>query len=296
MLNNRYIIAFIYTLAIGFAFPIIRYVSLHFHILNNNAIRLLSAGIVFLAIVIWKYKQQTILIIKSPKLILNLLAIAIIMVWNIYLSTEGIKYTTALTGSIFGIIMMPVAVIMAALFFQDERKALHSTYFYIGSTIALTGSFAFVFYGQVQSESQDLAKGILFLIGWIIVQPLQNLIVKKVAMQLHPIVISASTALLSGIIYLGLATENGVITQLYETSIFMLCVLIFAGIYCLMAGMFLAFYIVQQQGLVFFNVLQLLVPISTAIISFILLGETITFQQLIAMLLVMFGCFIALKK
>ncbi|URL06017.1 DMT family transporter [Avibacterium sp. 21-595] len=296
MLNNRYFIAFIYVLAIGLAFPIIRYVSLSFHILNNNAVRLLSAGVIFVAIVLWKYRQQLVLIAQQPKLVGYLILIAVIMVLNIYLSTEGIKYTTALTGSIFGIIMMPVATIMAAIFYQDERNHLASRTFYIGSIIALIGSFAFVLLGQHQGESSNLTTGIILLTGWIIVQPLQNLVVKKAALVLHPIVISASTAILSGIIYLCLAIDDGVIIQLAETSATMLIILILAGIYCLMAGMFLAFYIVQQQGLVFFNILQLLVPISTAIISFILLGETVNMTQVIAMLLVMSGCFIALRK
>lgn len=296
MLNNRYIIALIYVLAIGLAFPIIRYVSLHFHILNNNAIRLLSAGIVFIAIVLWKYKQQVILIAQQPRLLSYLILIAIIMVLNIYLSTEGIKYTTALTGSIFGIIMMPVAVIMAAIFYQDERAHITSYYFYIGTVIALLGSFSFVLLGNNIGESQDLVKGILLLTGWIIVQPIQNLVVKKVSIQVHPIVISASTAILSGLVYLVLATQSGIIEELSQISIYMLLILVLAGIYCLMAGMFLAFYIVQKQGLIFFNVIQLLVPISTALMGYILLDEAFNIIQTISMIGVIIGCLIALNK
>ncbi|ABR74264.1 EamA/RhaT family transporter [Actinobacillus succinogenes] len=295
-MNNRFVIAIVYMVLSGLAFPIIRYVSLHFHVLNNNAVRLLSAGIVFIFIALWKFRQQVEYVLRNPKVMFNLLIIAVIMFFNIYLSTEGLKYTTALTGSIFGIIMMPVAMIMAAFFYRDEREHLKSSRFYLGALIALISSFAFVLGNDNQGESIDLVKGTLLLTGWIVVQPIQNLIVKKVAKNIHSIVISASTATLSGLIYLATASRTGVIYQLSEVGSSMLIILIVAGIYCLMTGMFLAFYIVQKQGLVFFNILQLLVPVSTAIIGFIMLGETVSFYQVIAMISVMLGCFIALRK
>lgn len=295
-MNNRFIIAIVYMILSGLAFPIIRYVSLYFHVLNNNAVRLLSAGIVFILIALWKFRQQVKYVLKNPETMFNLLIIAVVMFFNIYLSTEGLKYTTALTGSIFGIIMMPVAMIMAAVFYKDEREHLKSSRFYQGSFIALIGSFAFVLGNDSRGESTDLVKGTLLLTGWIIVQPIQNLIVKKVAKNIHSIVISASTATLSGLIYFAVAGRTGVIYQLSEVGSLMLVILILAGIYCLMTGMFLAFYIVQKQGLVFFNILQLLVPVSTAVIGFIMLGETVSFSQVIAMIFVMAGCFIALKK
>ncbi|MDD0824948.1 DMT family transporter [Mannheimia sp. AT1] len=295
-MNNRLIIAIVYMILVGFAFPIIRYMSLHFDVLNNNAVRLSSAAVVFILLAIWKFKAQVIRLFHEPKTLCYLFLIAIIMFFNIYLSTEGLKYTTALMGSIFGIIMMPVAIIISAIFFKDERAQLKSWYFYIGAIIAIIASFAFVLNNSEQGESIDLTKGVLFLTGWIIVQPIQNLIAKKITRQYHSIVVSASTATLGGLLYFSAATQTGVITQLADVSGFMFIALMLAGVYCLTAGMFFAFYIVEKQGLVFYNIIQLLVPVSTAIIGFLMLGEAINIEQTVAMLFVMLGCFIALKK
>ena len=82
------------------------------------------------------------------------------------------------------------------------------------------------------------------------------MVVKNIAKKLHAIVISASTATLSGIIYLTIAIQSGKIVQLSEVSQGLLIGLALAGVYGMLTGMLMAFYIVQKQGvvsLIFYN-------------------------------------------
>lgn len=295
-MNNDYFIRIFYIILMGFGFPIMRFMSIHFETINNNAVRFLAGGFLFILICIFKFRDEFKKIKEEPILILKLLLLGCFMTGNMYFFMNGLKNTSALAGSIFGILAMPLAIIMAAIFFKDERDKVKQKNFYIGSILAVIGSLLFVIYGNKAGGSSDFLKGALFLGTAIFIQSVQNLVVKNVAKKLHAIVISASTATLSGIIYLTIAIQSGKIVQLSEVSQGLLIGLALAGVYGMLTGMLMAFYIVQKQGVVVFNILQLVIPLSTAIVGYFTLGEKINFIQGIGAIIVVLGCIFALKK
>ncbi|THA07119.1 DMT family transporter [Rodentibacter pneumotropicus] len=295
-MSRGFFIRLYYVLLMGIGFPIMRYMSIHFETLNNNAIRFISGGLLFIFICVLKYRNELVKLIKAPSIILYLLLLSVFMTGNMYFFINGLKYTSALAGSVFVIISMPLAVIMAAIFFQDEREKVKHKSFYIGSILAIIGSLIFVVEGNNSSFGNDFITGSLFLGSAIFIQSIQNLFVKKISEKLNTIVISASTATLSGIFYLILATNSGVIFQLKDVSAGLLLGLIFAGMYGMLTGMLFAFYIVQKQGVVIFNIIQLTVPLSTALISYITLGETISIYQGFGAAIIIVGCIISLGK
>ncbi|OOF58546.1 DMT family transporter [Rodentibacter genomosp. 2] len=295
-MSNDFLIRFSYVLLMGFGFPIMRYMSIHFETLNNNAVRFISGGLLFVFICVLKYRNELVKLLREPSIILYLLLLAAFMTGNMYFFINGLKYTSALAGSVFGIMSMPLAVIMAAIFFQDEREKVKQKNFYIGSILSLIGSLIFVIYGNKSGDSYDFITGSLFLGIAIFIQSIQNLFVKKISKKLNTIVISASTAMLAGIFYLILASNTGVIYQLQDVSSGLLIGLIFAGIYGMLTGMLFAFYIVQKQGVVVFNIIQLTVPLSTTLIAYFTLGETISIYQGFGAVIVIVGCIISLRK
>ena len=190
-MRKDYFTRFFYIILMGFGFPIMRFMSIHFETINNNAVRFLSGGFLFILICIFKFREELKKILLEPKIILKLLLLGIFMSGNMYFFINGLKYTSALAGSIFGILAMPLAII-------------------------------------------EVGEGML----------------------------------------IGLSL---------------------AGIYGMLTGMLMAFYIVQKQGVVIFNIIQLLIPVSTAIVGYFTLGEIINFYQGIGAIIVIFGCIIALK-
>ncbi|OOF38667.1 transporter [Rodentibacter mrazii] len=295
-MSNDFLIRFSYVLLMGFGFPIMRYMSIHFETLNNNAVRFISGGLLFVFICVLKYRNELVKLLREPAIIFYLLLLAVFMTANMYFFINGLKYTSALAGSVFGIISMPLAVIMAAIFFRDEREKVKQKNFYIGSALAIIGSLVFVIYGNKSNTGNDFITGSLFLGTAIFIQSIQNLVVKKISKKLNAVVISAFTATLSGIFYLILAKNSGVIYQLQDVSFGLLIGLIFAGMYGMLTGMLLAFYIVQKQGIVVFNIIQLTVPLSTALISYVTLGETISVYQGFGAAIVIVGCVFSLRK
>ena len=286
----------LYILLMGFGLPIMRYMSLHFDTINNNAVRFLSGGFAFILVCLFKFRGEFVKIRKNPVLILQLLMLSLFMTGNMYFYMNGLQHTSALTGSIFSILAMPLAVVMAAVFYRDERSRLKEAGFYIGSVLAVVGSLAFVISGNSGGENSDFLKGGLFLGIAIAIQSVQNLLVKHVGKSLHSIVISAATATLSGIFYLSIGVRSGKILELSQVSTGLLMGLSLAGVYGMLTGMLMAFYIVQKQGVVVFNILQLIVPLSTAVVGYVTLGEKINLMQGISAVIVILGCVLALKE
>ncbi|RDY29180.1 DMT family transporter [Romboutsia weinsteinii] len=295
-MKNNQKLGLSYIVLMGFGFPIMRYMSMNFDTINNNAVRFLSGGILILIICLFKFRDELKKIVEEPKLIFKLLILAGFMTGNMYCFITGLKYTSALTGSIFSILAMPLAISMAAIFFKDERDRVKQKRFYIGSLIAITGSLIFVINAGGNGESSDFLKGSLFLAAAIFIQSIQNLVVKNVSKKLHSVVISASTATLSGIVFLVIAISTGKILELKAVSTGMLTGLSLAGMYGMLTGMLMAFYILQKQGVVVFNIIQLIIPVSTAIVGYFALNEKINLIQGIGAIVVIIGCIVALKK
>ncbi|HHE8758341.1 TPA: EamA family transporter, partial [Haemophilus influenzae] len=203
---------------------------------------------------------------------------------------------SALAGSIFGILAMPLAIIIAGIFFKDERDRIRQKEFYIGGLLAIIGSLIFVINSSNNDGNTDFFLGAIFLFTAIFIQSIQNLIVKKVAKKINAVVISASTATISGVLFLCLAFNTKQIYLLQYVGIGMLIGLVCAGFYGMLTGMLMAFYIVQKQGITVFNILQLLIPLSTAIIGYLTLDERINIYQGISGIIVIIGCVLALKR
>ena len=90
-MNNKNMIRILYIVLMGFGLPIMRFMSLHFDTINNNAVRFLSGGFVFILISIFKFNGEFEKIKEEPILIFKLLLLGFLMTGNMFFLYERVK-------------------------------------------------------------------------------------------------------------------------------------------------------------------------------------------------------------
>lgn len=284
----------LYVFGIGLNIVLLRFLSQYFDPLNNNGVRFFVGGVALLLVILWKFRPSLIQLMKSPKLIAIAVFVGLMMSANMYFWLKGVKITSAVTASIFGVLAMPFGVIIAAIFFRDERKRIKNRSFWFGSLLTILGSLGFVWYGKTIAVGEGFILGSIFLFLSITIRNIQNLVVKY-AKELNVFTLSCLTSLTTSLSSLFLSQQAGKFDELFTTPDWLLLTLMAVGIYAILAGMVLTFHIIQTQGLVTYQVLELLMPISTAMIAYIVLAEKISLAQIGFAVIVILGASIALK-
>lgn len=284
----------LYVLGIGLNIVLLRFLSLHFDPLNNNGVRFLIGGLALLLLILWKFRSSLTQLARSPKLIAIALFVGLMMSANMYFWLKGVKISSAVTASIFGVLAMPFGVIIAALFFKDERERIKNKSFWFGSVLTILGSLGFVWYGKTIAVGEGFILGSFFLFLSITIRNIQNLVV-KFSRELNVFTLSCVTSLTTSISSLLLSLQAGKIEEIFATPDWLLFMLMAVGVYAIVVGMVLTFHIIRTQGLITYQVLELLMPVSTAIIAYILLDERISIVQMGFACIVILGSSIALK-
>lgn len=284
---------FAYVFGIGLNIVLLRYLSLHFEPLNNNGIRFLTGGIVLVLFVAIKFRSAFLQLWQAPKMITTACLVGIMLAANMYFWLKGTALTNAVTASLFGVLAMPLGVIFAAIFFQDERQKVQNKTFWLGAFLTILGSLGFVWQGKNITLADSAILGSFFLFLSITIRNIQNLIV-KLAKSVNVMAFSSITSLSAASSSLLLSQQNHTLSELYSTPLWLLLVLMIAGIYAVFAAMALAFHIIQTQGLVTYQILELLIPVATAFIAYFLLDESLSLIQFGFAIIVLFGASMAL--
>ena len=283
---------FLFLVLTSFAVPLLRYTSLLFSPIINNGVRFMSGSIFLFIIALFRYKSKLLdFFPKEKKLQLLLLCTAALMSINMVFFIKGLSLTSAFTGSMFTTFGIPVTALVSMFYFLDERKKSCNIFFFTGMFICVLGSVVFINQGAGDPQANS---GTFYLFISICSQVILNNLIKHIAHQLPILIIGLFNSFLTGASLLILSILTGSIKELATANTHSIVVLIFAGIYGIFVGMIIGFSVIKKNGITTFNIMQLLTPITTAMVSYIIMKETITSSQFLGGTIILVGAYVCI--
>ena len=283
---------FLFLVLTSFAVPLLRYTSLLFSPITNNGVRFISGSIFLFIIALFRYKSKLLEFFpKERKIQLLLLCTSCLMSINMVFFIKGLSLSSAFTGSMFTTFGIPVTALVSMFYFPDERKKSFNIFFFTGMFICILGSLVFINRGG--SDPQANA-GTFYLFISVCSQVVLNNLIKHIAHQLPVLIIGLFNSFLTGASLLILAFLTGSIKELATADTHSIVVLIFAGVYGIFVGMMIGFSVIKKNGITTFNIMQLLTPITTAMVSYIIMKETITPPQFLGGMIILVGAYICI--
>lgn len=291
----KWLIILRFLIFLGIFTPLLRYTSLHFSTLTNNAIRFLSGGIFLFILFLYRYptlKTQYSFTI-TPRTGILLTAFIFLSSINMTFFIKGLSLSSAFTGSLFVTFGIPLCSLIAIIIFIDEREKSLNLFFLVGMTVSIIGSIIFINQPQQQAHS---AEAYMYFGVAISAQVISNNLIKQLTKSLPGFFIAMLNSLLAGSLLLTIAFFTGSLKELAHSSVLQIVILVFVGIYGTYVGGVLTFDIIQRYGITTLNILQLLTPIVVAIIAYLTMNETITFNQLIGAGVIIGGAYLSICK
>ena len=283
---------FLFLVLTSFAVPLLRYTSLLFSPITNNGVRFMAGSIFLFIIALFRYKSKLFdFFPKERKIQLLLLCTSTLMSINMVFFIKGLSLSSAFTGSMFTTFGIPVTALVSMFYFPDEREKSFNIFFLTGMFICILGSFVFINRGG--SDPQANA-GTFYLFISVCSQVVLNNLIKYIAHQLPILIIGLFNSFLTGASLLILAFLTGSIKELATADTHSIVVLIFAGVYGIFVGMIIGFSVIKKNGITTFNIMQLLTPITTAMVSYIIMKETITPPQFLGGMIILIGAYICI--
>ncbi|MGP4040938.1 DMT family transporter [Gracilibacillus sp. D59] len=283
-----YLLLLLVPLFWGGAFGTAQHVITEISPLIAATLRFGSAGLILLTIILvrgeWNWE-----VLRKRWLGLFLMAITGIFSYNAFFFV-ALKYTSAVNGSLI-MSTTPVFVTVGAILFLHEtwNKRLG-----MGLFLSLTGVFLVIIQGSFQTLiSLSFNNGDLLFIAALFSWVIHGLIGKVVMQGVSPLFTTTVTTLI-GSIFLAIGSFfdgewEDVLAMSGQSWIEMVYMVVFATV----IGFFLWNKGIQQIGASKSSIYMNLVPINAAWIAVLLYGESIGWQQLLGMGMVITGVFIA---
>lgn len=270
----------------------IKYLSSYFDDFTQNFYRYLSAVVFLLTFSLINYRDEFIKSLRNLKqfILPTLLVCTFQTLWvrGICLLEPGVVAFVHRSNALF-------VVLFSFILFEDERKIIKSRYFVAGSLMAIAG-VAGVIVGRYGVRFDNLDLGIVLIllcgIGWA----LYLITVKKIVRKTNTLVsVSIIFSLATPFFFIG-SFFFGDIGAVFETPALVNVFLFVSGICCVGIANAFNYKSIKMIGTAISSNFILITPFFTAILSYYIFGETLTFWQIISGVVLIVGCLLLLRS
>lgn len=271
----------------------IRYLTFHMENLSQNGLRMTSGAMALLLLALVRHRAELMAQLRSPRamLLLSLYGIAIMIC--MYTTVEGMARTSAAMGGLVGVVGIPISVLLAAVFYGDERAVLKNPRFIVGMLVALTGTAGVTLTAHEARLSFSI--GVLYLLFSVTIWSFATVLVKHLLKGSHPFVTGGVSVLVPGLLFLALAGASGQLAVLPAVASTAIAVAIGSGVVGIIAGVGMYLVLLKRMGISKLNVLGLASPVLTAAVAYPLLGDTMSIGQVLFSLVVLAGCWLSFR-
>ena len=206
--------------------------------------------------------------------------------WGLYLVLPGVGSLIEQTGIVFN-------VLMAVVFFADERRTLKNPIFTGGIVMAAAGAVLIVL-GAERFGQFEFNMGILLIVLSAASWAVMGTIIRKHLHRVTPIFATASIfSMVTPFYLLTYIIIDGFTIPSAPPHIWAL--LVVSGIIGIGVGHTLYYTSIPILGLATSSGLNLLIPFITGLLSFVVFGETFTWLQFAGGAVLVGGCYLAIR-
>lgn len=267
----------------GISFPATRFLLQSYSPLTIVTLRLSISAVLLTALNLLVHKQKG---IPAPKDFPWFLIMALLQPF-LYFLCETIGLTTV-TAAVSSIIIATIPVwtsIFSRVFLKEYLSKLQifgicCSFVGVLCIITLTGS----------ADASVSIRGILLLFGAVLSAVLYTLVVRKIPQKYSPLTITATQNTIGLLLFLPLSFSKGVYELTANPIHFKpLMSLLFLAVFASSLAFIFLNYGIQRLGASRANVFVNLVPVVTAVVSFLFFGELFSWTKIGGMLIVLAG-------
>jgi drug/metabolite transporter (DMT)-like permease len=273
----------------------IKILSSYFDNFTQNFYRFLAASVVLIIINLVYHKKEFLNSLRNVKRFIFpailMFTFQIIWVAGIFLLTPTIAVLIVRSSVLF-------VTFFSFIFFHDERKIIKSKAFIFGSLLAIIGVCG-VILGKNGSDlsfnSGNFIFGVILILISAILWALYLITIKTIVKKTYPIVSAGIIYTLSVPLFFVASLVFGNIGTLLIAPKSVIAILFLSGIFCVGMANALNFKSIKLIGAAISSNFVLITPFFTAVASYLIFKEILTFPQILFGAILLTGCAILIR-